>query len=170
MASDTPAPGTPAKKRSTSVKAPRTTSPRKAAPKRATTARSAAKSATTPQPTARAPRAGIDRVGELAERIALTGVGAALTARDNVLDLRASVTSRDELERQLRKARRDLERFERRGATARTRLERDVKKARRQVERELRQRRGHVGGAVETVQSAGASVVSKVSERVAAIA
>ena len=138
----------------------------------------------------------IDRVGDVAERAALTSVGAVLVARDTVekavSDLRSTYSTPTKREARLKK-------FERRGSTARKSLERDVKKARARVERELKARRdrvgkvvnttppapdalvrnaraqadlaaARVGNAVETAQLAGATVVAKVSERVASLA
>jgi hypothetical protein len=138
----------------------------------------------------------IERVGDVAERAALTSVGAVLTARDTVekavSDLRSNYSTATKREARLKK-------FERRGSTARKSLERDVKKARVRVERELKARRqrvskvvvtappapdalvrnaraqadlaaARVGNAVETAQLAGATVVAKVSERVASLA
>jgi hypothetical protein len=138
----------------------------------------------------------IDRVGDVAERAARTSVGVVLTARDNVekavAELRSNYSTATKREARLKK-------FERRGSTARKSLERDVKKARTRVERELKARRNsvgkvvnttppapdalvrnaraqadlaaaRVGNAVETAQLAGATVVAKVSERVASLA
>jgi hypothetical protein len=138
----------------------------------------------------------IERVGDVAERAALTSVGAVLTARDTVekavSDLRSNYSTATKREARLKK-------FERRGSTARKSLERDVKKARARVEQELKARRervskvvvtappapdalvrnaraqadlaaARVGNAVETAQLAGATVVAKVSERVASLA
>ncbi len=77
-------------------------------------------------------------VRDTAEKAVLIQVGAALTALDRVGDLVDTYSSRDTAERELR---RELRRFERRGATARTRVERQVRKTRTRVERDLRQRR-----------------------------
>jgi hypothetical protein len=131
-------------KKSTSSAAKRTTTKAKRTTK--TTARGAeTRTRSAARATTREAKTGFERVGDVAERAVLTGVGAALAARDNVRELRVTYTSRDGLERQLRKAQRELEgdlrRFERRGTTARTQLEREVKKVTSRVERELRQRR-----------------------------
>ncbi|MBX5440531.1 MAG: hypothetical protein IRZ32_03270 [Solirubrobacteraceae bacterium] len=92
----------------------------------------------------------------------------------------------------------DLRRYERRGTRARMTLERDVRQARARLEREIRRARERVarlvsappapdalarnararadlaavrvGHAVESAQQAGASVVAKVTERVAQLA
>ena len=75
---------------------------------------------------------------DYAERAVLIPVGAALLARDRVVntvsDTFSTYSSSSKTQAQLR-------RFERRGLTARNRLEREVRKARVRVERELRQRR-----------------------------
>ena len=82
-----------------------------------------------------------------AERAVLIPVGAALTARDQVVETaKPYVGSRTSAERELT---RTLRKFERRGNTARNRALREVKKTRTRVERELRQRRNK---AVRTVK------------------
>lgn len=189
-------------KKTTSAATKRTTTKAKRTTK--TTARTAqARTKATTTASTREAKTGIDRVGDVAERAVLTGVGAALSARDNVRDIRVTYSSRSGVEQRLKKAQRELEtdlrRFERRGSTARNQLEREVKKVTTRVERELRQRRegltkvvsvdvpapdavarnakaqidlaqARVGNAVETAQLAGAQVVAKVTERVAALA
>ena len=89
-----------------------------------------------------------------AERAALIPVGAALTARDAVLEaVTPYVQGRDSAEKELEKVGKrvqvSLKRFERRGSTARNRALREVKRTRTRVERELRQRRN---SAVRTVK------------------
>jgi hypothetical protein len=194
-----------ATKRSTSAKkgaATRATKRTSAATKRTTTRAKAQTRATSrkvetkTQTAAADSQRTIERVGDVAERAALTSVGAVLTARDTVekavADLRSNYSTATKREARLKK-------FERRGSTARKSLERDVKKARARVERELKARRqrvskvvvtappapdallrnaraqadlaaARVGNAVETAQLAGATAVAKVSERVAALA
>lgn len=130
--------------KTTSAAAKRTTTKAKRTTK--STARTAeARTQATARTATTEAKTGIDRVGDVAERAVLTGVGAALAARDNVRDLRVTYTSRTGVERQIKKAQRELEsdlrRFERRGSTARNQLEREVKKVTTRVERELRQRR-----------------------------
>jgi hypothetical protein len=117
--------------------------------RRATRARRAA-TASTRRSTTRAPRT---RVGtstapvavtpiaqaqQLAERVVLIPLGAALEARDRVADtvdeIVAKYGSVGAVDRQLK-------RFERRGGRARTRLEREVRKTRTRLEREARHRR-----------------------------
>ena len=78
------------------------------------------------------------RVGDYAERAILIPVGAALIARDRVVngveDALSTYSSTTKIEAQLR-------RFERRGGTARRRFEREVRKTRTRVERGMRERR-----------------------------
>ena len=81
-----------------------------------------------------------------AERAALVPVGAALTARDAVVEaVKPYVAGRESAEKELEKVGKrvqvNLKRFERRGSTARNRAVREVKRTRTRVERELRQRR-----------------------------
>ncbi len=79
-----------------------------------------------------------ETLSEYAERAVLIPVGAALMARDRVVD---SVSETLSTYSSTAKTQAQLRRFERRGATARSRLEREVRKARVRAERELRQRR-----------------------------
>jgi hypothetical protein len=163
---------------------------------RATTRKAQTRTQTAARTTAKTSQRSIDRVGDLAERTALTGVGVVLTARDSVekavAELRSTYSTPTKREARLKK-------FERRGSTARKSLERDVKSARTRVEQELKARRerfkkvaivappapdalvrnaraqadlaaARVGNAVETAQLASATVVAKVSERVASLA
>ena len=89
-----------------------------------------------------------------AERAVLIPVGAALTARDEVVEaVKPYTASRASAERELGKVQRrvatNLRRFERRGNTARNRALREVKRTRTKVERELRQRRNQATRAVK---------------------
>ena len=83
----------------------------------------------------------LSRATDIAEKVVLVPVGAALIARDEVVatfaDLRSSYGTRA-------KARQELRRFERRGSSAVKGIERDAKKTRTRVERELRQRRSRL--------------------------
>lgn len=78
----------------------------------------------------------------------LTGVGATLTVRDNVVETVRPYTRRTTAQREVQKLQRkanvNVRKYERRGITARNRLERQVKRTRTQIERELRQRRNQV--------------------------
>src|SRR5918995_575310 len=89
-----------------------------------------------------------------AERAALIPVGAALTARDALVEaVKPYVAGRDSAERELERVGKrvqvNLKKFERRGSTGRNRALREVKRTRTRVERELRQRRN---SAVRTVK------------------
>ena len=87
-------------------------------------------------------RTPLDQAQEYAERAILIPVGAALTARDRVVEsVGEIVESYGTRASAQRKIETNLRRFERRGTTARNQLQRDVKKTRTRVERELRQRR-----------------------------
>jgi hypothetical protein len=87
---------------------------------------------------AAAPSNPAGRVGDYAERAILIPVGAALIARDRLVngveDAISTYSSTTKIEAQLR-------RFERRGGTARRRFEREVRKTRTRVERGVRERR-----------------------------
>ena len=131
----------------------RSTTQKKAAQTRAARSGAAARKRTTTaaksqargaeKTTARQARKAENKVQALTERAVLTYVGAALTARDNVVDsvdeLRTKYGTRAKAERKLET---QLRKFERRGETARRSLEREVKRTRTRVERELRERRG----------------------------
>src|SRR5688500_1879497 len=69
-----------------------------------------------------------------AERAVLIPVGAALVARDSVVETAKGFQTRTGVER-------ELKRFERRGNTARNRALREFKRSRTRVEREIRKRR-----------------------------
>jgi prefoldin subunit 5 len=100
-------------------------------------------------------------VGDYAERAVLIPVGAALIARDRVVetvsDTVATYSSTSKAQAQLR-------RFERRGVTARNRLEREVRKARVRVERELRQRRRTVESTVSDIDARREAIAKNGSE------
>ena len=135
-------------------------------------------------------RTPLQQAQDYAERAVLIPVGAALVARDtlveNVTEAAKPFRTRETATRQIE---RDVKRFERRGTTARNRVEREVKKARTRVERELRQRRtrvereirstrkdvgaqadllgARVENLVQTGITRGTQVATKVQERVA---
>jgi len=129
---------TPQRTRSNAAKQGAATK-RAAARRRSATAKRAA---ATRQINSRTP---IKQAQDTAERAVLIPVGAALVARDAVVETVTGAVrpyrSRETAQRQLE---RDIKRFERRGTTARNRTERELKKARTRVERELRQRRTRV--------------------------
>src|ERR687886_2001623 len=75
-------------------------------------------------------RTPVERYVDFAGRAVTIPVGAALVARDNVVELAAKYSSLDKVERELRARQRrfesDLKTFERRGTTARERFEREL--------------------------------------------
>src|SRR4051812_17229162 len=93
----------------------------------------------------RAARISAEQVGSLAERAALSYVGATLEARDRVIEAAGTFAdtfgSRKATERELKKLQ---SRYERRGVKARNQLERDGKKARTRLERVVRRNRNAV--------------------------
>ena len=93
----------------------------------------------------RAARTTAEQGKSLVERAALTYVGATLEARDRVVDAAGSVADTFSTRK---KAVRELEklqaRYERRGTTSRNQLERDVKKAGTRLERVVRRNRNAV--------------------------
>jgi hypothetical protein len=100
-----------------------------------------------------------------AERALLIPLGAALAARDAVVEAAKPYTAgRDSAERELKdlgkRVSTDLRKFERRGNTARNQAVREVKRTRTRVERELRQRRS---ATVRGVQGSAEGIVSRVS-------
>jgi len=116
------------------------TTPKKRAP--AKRKPRAAASKTSARTTSTRPATRTQRAQQLAERVVLIPVGAALAARDRVAgtfdELVSTTRSRAALEQQ-------LERFERRGGSARTQLEREVRRTRTRLERQTHTaRRGFV--------------------------
>jgi hypothetical protein len=132
-------------------------------------------------------RTPVERYLEFAGRAVTIPVGAALVARDNVVELASKYSSLDKVERELRARQRriesDLRTFEHRGTTACDHFERELGKRRERVERDLRSLRsrrdaaaqaGFVGARAQNlVQSgitAGTQVAAKAAERVARVA
>src|SRR3954462_13722804 len=97
------------------------------------------------QAQARAARITAEQGRSLAERAALSYVGATLVARDRMVEAAGSLAdtfgSRKATERELKKLQ---ARYERRGTQARNQLERDVRKARTRLERVARRNRNAV--------------------------
>jgi hypothetical protein len=123
-----------------------------------TTAKTTATSATT---RAKAEATGLQAVALQAERALLIPVGAALIARDNVVDGVKPFTSRTTAEREINKLQRrvatNLRKFERRGTTARNKLQRDVKRNRTEVERFVRTNRRSIESQANDLVSTVAS-------------
>jgi hypothetical protein len=88
-----------------------------------------------------------------AERAVLIPVGAALIAREKVVEsVNDTLSTYSSPAKAQSKLNAELNKFERRGVTARNRLEREVRKTRTRVERELRQRRRDGTELVESIQ------------------
>jgi hypothetical protein len=143
--------------------AARRTSPSRTTGRRVRTqAKNETRGAATAQ--ARAARITAEQGKSLAERAALTYIGATLEARDRVVGVAESLVdtfgTRKAAERELTKLQ---GRYERRGVKARNTLERDVKKARTRLERVVRRNRNAIErdadrrGNVVTEQLAGVS-------------
>jgi hypothetical protein len=99
--------------------------------------------------------------GDYAERAVLIPVGAALIARDRVVN---SVSDTISTYSSSSKTQAQLKKFERRGATARNRLEREVRKARVRVERELRQRRRVIESRVSELEDRSEAIAKNGSD------
>ncbi|MGH2912877.1 MAG: hypothetical protein ACRDJ3_10445 [Solirubrobacteraceae bacterium] len=100
-----------------------------------------------------------DTLSSYAERAVLIPVGAALIARERVVETIDSYSTPSKANAQLRK-------FERRGHTARSRVEREIRKTRVRVEREVRQTRGRVEREVTRRKRDGEELASRVQERI----
>ncbi|HEV3072641.1 MAG TPA: hypothetical protein VGY76_14575 [Solirubrobacteraceae bacterium] len=95
-----------------------------------------------------------------AERAVLIPVGAALIAREKVVEsVNDTLSTYSSPAKAQSKLNTQLNKFERRGITARHRLEREVRKTRTRVERELRQRRREGAELVESLQERVSSLV-----------
>jgi hypothetical protein len=133
-------------------------------------------------------RTPVERYVDFAGRAVTIPVGAALVARDNVVELAGRYSSLDKVERELRARRRrietDLRRFERRGTTACDRFERELGRRRERVEQDLRALRSarrdataqaglvssRAQNLLQTGITAGTQVAAKAVERVARVA
>ena len=115
----------------------------------------------------RAARLTAEQVGSLAERAALSYVGATLEARDRVLEAAGTLAetfgSRKAAERELKKLQ---SRYERRGVKARNQLERDVRKARTRLERVVRRNRAAAERDAERRPNVVSQQLADVSNRV----
>jgi hypothetical protein len=95
-----------------------------------------------------------------AERAVLIPVGAALIAREKVIEsVNDTLSTYSSPAKAQSKLNTQLNKFERRGITARNRLEREVRKTRTRVERELRQRRRDGAELVENLQERVSNLV-----------
>jgi hypothetical protein len=134
-------------------------------------ARTAETAAQTAETRARAEASALRAVQSQAERAVLIPVGAALVARDAVVDATKPFTaSRESAEKELERVGNrvavNLRKFERRGSTARNRAVREVKRTRTRVEREVRTTRREFERQVKAtrreVQSQAETFVSRV--------
>src|SRR3954468_22500615 len=121
-------------------------------------------------------RTPVEHYIDFAGRAVTIPVGAALVARDNVVELATKYDSLDKVQRELSK-------FERRGTVARDRFERELGNRRERVERDLRGLRtarrdagaqatlvsSRVENLVQTGITAGTQVAAKAVERVARV-
>src|SRR5215210_1216605 len=120
-------------------------------------------------------RTPVQRAQDLAERSVLVPVGAALVARDRVIEtVTETVKPYRTRESAQRRIERDLRRFERRGTTARNRAERRLKRTRGRFEREARSLRQDIRRQTRVAQTrvdeavtAGQKAVADVQGRVA---
>src|ERR671939_737619 len=91
----------------------------------------------------------VEALASQAERAVLIPVGAALVARENLVEAAKPYTRRESAERELSKLQRevgaDLRRYERRGVTARNRLQREIKRARTKGERQVHRVQDQIG-------------------------
>lgn len=108
----------------------------------------------------------VARAGSIAEKAVLVPVGAALVARDTVMDtigdLRATYSTRT-------KTKQELRRFERRGSTAAKRVERDLRSMVKGIE-PVTKNVEFVAARFENVVAGGRNAAAKVQERITAIA
>lgn len=150
---------TPTQRKATAQKAAATR--RRNAAKRSQSARKAAETRV------QAEQSALKAVQAQAERAVLIQVGAALAARDAVLEAVAPLTSgREGVERELarlgKRVSANLSKFERRGTTARNRAARNVTRTRGRVERQFDKRvkdtRREVQGQAEGIASRFASI------------
>jgi hypothetical protein len=119
-------------------------------------------------------RTPVERYVDFAGRAVTIPVGAALVARDNVVELASKYDSLDKVERELRARQRRFERelrtFERRGTTARNQLEREIAQRRHDAAAQAGLVSSHVENLVQTGITVGTRVAAKVTERVARVA
>lgn len=105
-------------------------------------------------------------VGTYAERAVLIPVGAALIARERLVDGVSDVISTYSTST---KAQAQLRRFEKRGGTVRDRIERDARRTRVRFERELRRRKRELDRTVTGIDrrvSHTASLAGKVQDKI----
>lgn len=107
--------------------------------------------------------AGVEALGAYAERAVLIPVGAALIARDRIVEGVGSVVSDYGSPSA---AQVQLHKFERRGNTARNRVEREARRTRVRIERELRRRRRDLDKAVDRVDRQRGALAKSIAGQV----
>lgn len=106
-------------------------------------------------------KSGAALVGTYAEKAVLVPVGAALTARDKVVELVEEVL---ETYSTRKKTEAQIKRFERRGISARNRIEREARKARTRAGREVGKHRSTVSGLDRRREEATKAVTDAVED------
>ena len=107
--------------------------------------------------------AGVETIGAYAERAVLIPVGAALIARDRIVESVGSVVSDYGSPSA---AQVQLHKFERRGSSARNKFEREARRTRVRIERELRRRRRNLDNAVVRVDRRREAVAKSIAGQV----
>ena len=109
----------------------------------------------------------LEAVATQAQRAALIPVGAALSARDSVVEAVKPYSSLDKAEKEISRLRRDvsrdLNRYERRGTTARNRLQREVKRVVKRNRRDLEKQVNEVQSNAEGLAKRGQEQVSSLA-------
>lgn len=141
-------------RRSSTTTRAKASSARASSRSRASSSRAAARSRTTT-------RAGA--VGAYAEKAVLIPVGAALIARERLVDGVGTIVS-DYSSPSAAQA--QLNKFERRGHTARSRLEREARRTQVRLERELRRRKRELDKAVSNLDRRRGTFAKGISDQV----
>lgn len=106
-------------------------------------------------------KSGATLVGSYAEKAVLVPVGAALTARDKVVEL---VEEMLDTYSTRKKTEAQIKRFERRGISAKNRLETEARKARTRAGREVKKHKGTVSGLDRRREDATKVVTGRVED------
>ncbi|MHB1467964.1 MAG: hypothetical protein ACYCU0_00600 [Solirubrobacteraceae bacterium] len=107
--------------------------------------------------------AGAETIGAYAERAVLIPVGAALIARDRIVESVSSVVSDYGSPSA---AQVQLHKFERRGTSARNKVEREARRTRVRLERELRRRKRELDKAVGRVDAQRETIAKSIVDQV----
>lgn len=111
----------------------------------------------------KATAAGVETLGAYAERAVLIPVGAALIARERLVDSVSTVVSDYGTPAA---AQVQLNKFERRGSSARSSVEREARRTRVRLERELRRRKRELDKAVDTVDRRRGALAKSIADQV----